>query len=308
MLAGAKKTLLKLNLLPPETDENHLFITINKMAFQLEQSDCIKAKLMEVMCSTKNGRRRLNELWEALKNMDEYLVSGVDAKKRASLFGQDYLSIPCDSAIENFLEDGKEETEASSECEGLSQVLEPGFQPKPIKAGKGDENNSDFDRRESILTFPYFLSYCLRAFFRFKASSDVRSDRDRIPIDDKLILKAFAQLAGREEIREFFFFLIRFRFFYDVLVVRSNNRASQSDKNEKRWVILCAINNDKGDKNKISYDRSCLEKDTHDYLVQLQSCLRVNFTSPKSMIWLEEFMCKAYEMFYLEQKWDKEST
>lgn len=165
VLAGAKKTLLKLNLLPPKTDENHLFITINKMAFQLEQSDYIKAKLIEVVCSTKNGRRRFNELWEAVKNMDEYLVSGVDAKKRASLFGQDYLNIPSDSAIENFLEDGEEETEASAECEGLSYVLESGFQPKPIKAGKWEESN-DFDRRESILTFPYFLSYCLRVFFQ----------------------------------------------------------------------------------------------------------------------------------------------
>lgn len=167
MLAGAKKTLLKLNLLPPKTDENHLFITINKMAFQLEQSDYIKAKLMEVVCSTKNVRRRFNELWEAVKNMDEYLVSGVDVKKRASLFGQDYLNIPSDSAIENFLEDGEEETEASAECEGLSHVLESGFQPKPIKAGKWEENN-DFDRRESILTFPYFLSYCLRVFSDLK--------------------------------------------------------------------------------------------------------------------------------------------
>lgn len=307
VLAGAKKTLLKLNLLPPETDENHLFITINKMAFQLEQSDYIKAKLMEVLCSTKNGRRRFNELWEAVKNMDEYLVSGVDAKKRASLFGQDYLNIPSDSAIENFLEDGEEETEASAECEGLSQVLDSGFKSKPGKAGKEDENN-DLDRRESILTFPYFLSYCLRVFFRFKESSETRSDRNRIPIDDKLILKAFTRLADREEIKEFFFFLIRFRFFYDVLVVRSNNRASQTDKNEKRWVILCAINTAKDDKNKINYNRSCLEQDTHDYLVQLQSCLRVNFMSPKSMIWLEEFMCKAYGMFYREQKWDREST
>lgn len=121
-------------------------------------------------------------------------------------------------------------------------------------------------------------------------------------------MKAFTSVAGREKIKKFFFFLIRIRFFYDVLVVRSNHRTSKRTKTKKRWVILCAINNDKGDKNKISYDRSCLEKDTHDYLVQLQPCLRVNFTSPNSMIWLEEFMCKAYEMFYLEQKWDKEST
>lgn len=308
VLAGAKKTLLKLNLLPPKTDENHLFITINKMAFQLEQADYIKAKLMEIMCNTENGRRRFNELWEAVKNMDEYLVSGVDARKRASLFGQDYLSIPSDRAIETFLEDEEEKTEVSSECEGLFQVLNSAPRPEHANAGNGDENNSELDRRESILTFPYFLSYCLRVFFRFKASADIRPDRNRIPIDDKLILKAFTNLADREEIKEFFFFLIRFRFFYDVLVVRSNNRASQTDKNEKRWVILCAINNDKSDKNKISYDRSCLEKDTHDYLVQLQSCLRVNFTSPKSMIWLEEFMCKAYEMFRVEQKWDRESA
>ena len=63
---GIKKAVLKMDVLPGGTDENHLYITVNKMTLQLEQSDIIKAMIMESFCSSsetnnRNGEVRFNE-------------------------------------------------------------------------------------------------------------------------------------------------------------------------------------------------------------------------------------------------------
>ena len=85
-----------MDVLPGGTDENHLYITVNKMTLQLEQSDIIKAMIMESFCSSsetnnRTGEVRFNELWQALRDINTHLVRGISFDQRTLLFGM-YLA------------------------------------------------------------------------------------------------------------------------------------------------------------------------------------------------------------------------
>lgn len=114
-------------------------------------------------------------------------------------------------------------------------------------------------------------------------------------------MKYFCQIP-KNKFRDFFFFLIRYRFIYDSIVIRRNS-LEEIHEGEKRWILLCAKNGasqkGKGDKieNSITYSETYPNNHNRS-LIQLQSCLRVNYTSPMYMNWLYDLMFEGYRRFF----------
>lgn len=295
---GIKKAVLKMDVLPGGTDENHLYITVNKMTLQLEQSDIIKAMIMEAFCSSsetnnRNGEVRFNELWQALRDINTHLVRGISFDQRTLLFGKYYLNMPTDEHIEDYLKPSEDKKEGDELPKKLSDILNPPF--RPSEKNKPVTTNEIRNIGESILSFSYFLAYAISAFLE---RNGLKRNKQ---INDKDLLKYFCQIP-KNKFRDFFFFLIRYRFIYDSIVIRRNG-LEEIHEGEKRWILLCAKNGasqkGKGDKieNSITYSETYPNNHNRS-LIQLQSCLRVNYTSPMYMNWLYDLMFEGYRRFF----------
>lgn len=305
---GIKKAVLKMDVLPKGTDENHFYITVNKMTLQLEQSDIIKAMIMESFCSSdeannRNGEVRFNELWQALGDINTHLVRGISFDERTLLFGKYYLNMPTDEHIEDYLKSSEDKKAGDEGPKKLSDILCPSFTPGENKNNPAAANEGR-SVGESILTFSYFLAYAISAFLE---RNELKRNKQ---INDKELLKYFYQIP-KNKFRDFFFFLIRYRFLYDSIVIRRNSLEGMNE-GVKRWILLCPKNgaSHKGNsdkiQNSITYSQNYRDNQS---LIQLQSCLRVNYTSPMYMNWLYDFMFEGYRRFFdgLNEK-DEEVT
>lgn len=67
------------NTAPPKTNLNKLFATINNSGVQLEQSDILKSRLLNLISKdSKSGSRVLyGKIWEACENMENYFERNV---------------------------------------------------------------------------------------------------------------------------------------------------------------------------------------------------------------------------------------
>ena len=269
--------------LPEKTDPCKYFIRMNARGKQLEPVDVIKARLMSRL--TVEDQIFFGYIWEACSRMDRYIQKTIDTEF-------------CDEIFKNW-KDGLPWTDEQKN--------------KLKKCTERDVNSSNDDsNKKSIINFPTFLMHVLKLCALNKNKEVVAAT------DDKRLIKYFegnwgcAFCVSKEskssfkdwtslEVREFLYTLLHARYLFDGWIVRGEQ------EDETGWVIQHLKKNENGDLEPVGSFELSNEKELRGYektktsekIKMLQSCLRVTYSSPSSMIWITKLLKKLWDLSYI---------
>lgn len=287
-------------VVPPHTDLNHYFETMNTRGEQLEQHDILKASLMSYLQGDNAWMSAFSEIWNACRDMSGYVQMNFSKTSRELLFGGHWNTIP--TSLSSFVKASK--GKYSEKSNTLYEIVNPDFE---IKKSYDITDGSDKDaniRFESIIDFPYFLIHCLKSFV--SANSLVSDDGKELCetlLNDKKLNFFFERvlkhglLKGEHLVRKafakkFIKHLLRMRFLFDKFILK---REFISDSLEGQWSLKTLNVSGQGSNKKAYFtDTSFLEyyqrkndnKVLHKDNLMIQSALRVSYTSPKVMHWI----------------------
>lgn len=219
------------NIVPPNTDLNRLFATMNTAGVQLEQSDILKARLLKQI---ETDRPRYEAMWLACEQMDNYFERNVRQVFSATNWGD---VVPADFATpsEKFKPPQKDEQQGSKSGQTIEQLME-----QSEKTGQPDSNNKKDDKNQggtdsandtedsnikticcrSIIHFPLLLIHAYRIYLVEKETEPGDIEKG---VHSKDLLEIFSPLShasNENEIRKFIETLWRTRYAFDRWVVK----------------------------------------------------------------------------------------
>ena len=287
-------------VVPPHTDLNHYFETMNTRGEQLEQHDILKASLMSYLQGDNAWMSAFSEIWNACRDMSGYVQMNFSKTSRELLFGGYWNTIP--TSLSSFVKASK--GKYSEKSNTLYEIVNPDFE---IKKSYDITDGSDKDaniRFESIIDFPYFLIHCLKSFVSANSlvSDDGKELCEALLNDKKLnfffervlkhgLLKG-EHLNKKAFAKKFIKHLLRMRFLFDKFILK---REFISDSLEGQWSLKTLNVSGQGSNKKAYFtDTSFLEyyqrkndnKVLHKDNLMIQSALRVSYTSSKVMHWI----------------------
>ncbi|MBR6863880.1 MAG: DUF262 domain-containing protein [Bacteroidales bacterium] len=289
-------------VVPPHTDLNHYFETMNTRGEQLEQHDILKATLMSYLQGDKAWMAAFAEIWNACRDMSGYVQMNFSKASRELLFGTYWNCIT--SSWKPFVDAVKDKY--SEKNNSIFEIIEPNF---AIKKSYDILDSSDRDasvRFESIIEFPYFLLHCLKTFVNAKRlKSDDGKELYESLLNDKKLNSSFERviehgllkekpLERKTFAKEFIKHLLTMRFLFDKFIIK---REFIGDSLEGQWSLKTLNVSGQGSNKKAYFtDTSFLEyyqKSTsyanryrHSDNLMIQAALRVSYTSPKVMHWI----------------------
>lgn len=147
-------------VVPPHTDLNHYFETMNTRGEQLEQHDILKAALMSYLQGDNAWMAAFSEIWNACRDMSGYVQMNFSKASRELLFGGYWNAIP--TSLLPFVKANK--GKFSEKSNTLYEIINPDFKIKEsYDIANGNDKVANV-RFESIIDFPYFLLHCLKTF------------------------------------------------------------------------------------------------------------------------------------------------
>lgn len=287
-------------VVPPHTDLNHYFETMNTRGEQLEQHDILKASLMSYLQGDNAWMSAFSDIWNACRDMSGYVQMNFSKTSRELLFGGHWNTIP--TSLSSFVKASK--GKYSEKSNTLYEIVNPDFE---IKKSYDITDGSDKDaniRFESIIDFPYFLIHCLKSFV--SANSLVSDDGKELCeslLNDKKLNIFFERvlkhglfkgehLDRKTFAKKFIKHLLRMRFLFDKFIIK---REFIGDSLEGEWSLKTLNVSGQGSNKKAYFtDTNFLEyyqrkndnKVLHKDNLMIQSALRVSYTSPKVMHWI----------------------
>lgn len=298
-IAKLKKVILYRIEVPPHTDLNRYFEIMNVRGEQLEQHDILKAKLMEPL--DKNERNTFSIVWDACRDMTGYVQMHFHKKHRETLFcgGWDWLMLDRYNSLSE-----KDDTNISS-C-SILDIIKKDALPKP---NDGEDETGNRIRFDSIIGFTHFLLHVLKVFAATVLDNGSYSMHELL--DDKKLLNSFASVIdnGKQngnliEKKDFSLAfikcLVKCRFLFDKYIIK---REYKNEDETGDWSLKeLKTNNKKPQYNNTEFRNKkergttfIREKDNrHDNILMLQACLRVSYTSPKSMHWITDVLTWLY--------------
>ena len=293
-------------VLPPHTDLNHYFETMNTRGEQLEQYDILKATLMGYLKGDSAWMTSFAKIWNSCSNMSGYVQMNFDKKSREYLFERDWKHIP--TSLASFVDYvGKG---SSGGGDKIEKIIDPDYK---IDNSYDIIDDGDKDARvrfESIIEFPYFLIHCLKTYVnREKLQSDDGKVLCESLLNDKKLNIAFGRVIEhgikngspidrKAFAKEFILHLLKMRFLFDKYIIK---REYIGDSLEGQWSLKTLDVSGRGDNLKAyfvdtvfrnprqrskTYDREHHHKNN----CMIQSALRVSYTSPKVMHWVTELL------------------
>lgn len=295
-------------IVPPHTDLNHYFETMNTRGEQLEQHDILKATLMSFLQGDGAWMSAFSEIWNACRDMSGYVQMNFSKASRELLFGGYWNAIP--SSLTPFVKEVK--CKYSEKSNTLHEIVAPDFEIKKsieiVDSGDKDANV----RFESIIDFPYFLIHCLKTFVSInELSSDDDKDLCESLLNDKKLNIFFDRVLKHgvykgENLdknksafaKKFIKHLLRSRFLFDKYILK---REFIGDSLEGEWSLKTLNVSGQGSNKKAYFtNTSFLEAGQwsnsyantyrHSDNLMIQSALRVSYTSPKVMHWITELL------------------
>jgi uncharacterized protein with ParB-like and HNH nuclease domain len=255
------------NEAPINTDLNALFVALGTSGIQLQQSDILKARLLDKL--EKNSRVQYAKIWEACENMSNYFESNVKDSfsfDTAVISKADFKSFnPSIFSITNFSSD------IESNKKSISQIIK-----EEISISFDEDKSNRNTQCRSIVNFNMFILHVLRIYKKQNNQEDIHS------LDSKKLLETF-KIDDITDIPAFFELLWQVRYQFDKHVVKWLKDEDESyDEDEK--LLLSEINTSaKNDKSYFSRSEKGLSN-----LQMLQSILY--FNNIPNQVWLTPFL------------------
>lgn len=301
-IAKLSRVVMYRIIVPPHTDLNHYFETMNTRGEQLEQHDILKATLMSYLQGDNAWMAAFAEIWDACRDMTGYVQMNFSTNSRDLLFESRWEATP--SSLASFVKAAKETlSDKSLTIEG---IINSGSEHNKAK-GIFDSSDKDANVRfESIIDFPFFLIHCLKTFVSLKRfESDDEKELCESLLNDKKLAASFDRvikhgLHNGERIdpkkfsKDFIGHLLKMRLLFDKFIIK---REFIGDSLEGQWSLKTLkasnrkayfINTDFREYYQKEHSRANTYR--HPDNLMIQSALRVSYTSPKVMHWITELL------------------
>jgi Uncharacterized conserved protein len=269
---------------PQNIDLNHYFEIMNTRGEQLELHEIAKAKLLEVLKS-KEDKNIAAMIWEKCSDMNSYVQMNFDVNVRRSIFTRNWSSL-CQS-IKDF----------DSIKSKISLVNEPADKKAMIDILRENrilnvsttQNEDENERFESTISFPNFLLQ-VNAVMRKLGEEDAS-------LDDKHFLNNLSWAwSTPKKAKDFLYHLLKCRVLFDKYVLK--REFARDYKETGKWSMqrLEKYHDDKKNSDKPKYVGTFSEEGNYNKKLRtLQSCLRITYTSPKTMHWITVILSRLVE-------------
>lgn len=269
---------------PQNIDLNHYFEIMNTRGEQLELHEIAKAKLLEVL-ETNYDRNIAALIWEKCSDMNSYVQMNFEVGVRRSIFTEDWSSLG--QSIKNFdsLKNKISIGDESADKKSLIDILKENKMNGGEITGSGDEN----ERFESTISFPNFLLQ-VNSVMRKLGVEDAS-------LDDKHFLNNLSWTwSSHEKAKDFIFHLLKCRVLFDKYVLK--REFARDYKESGKWSLqrLEKYHDIKKNSDKPKYLGTFGDEgNDNKKLRTLQSCLRITYTSPKTMHWITVILSNLLE-------------
>lgn len=300
------KTVLYRIEVPKHTDLNHYFEIMNTRGEQLEQSDVLKANLMDYLQGDKKWQEIFATIWDACRNIDGYIQMHFPKNIREEIFGSYWNELPV-KRIKDYLNlsISKKQTNGYS----IKEAISTDFKITPEEASNERNQKTRF---ESIINFSYFLLHTLRVFVHQEHITSQTDLLDKM-LDDKKLVDAFDRVIRQGEINNkpinpqyfvkcFIICLLRTRYLFDLYIIKREYVGDAAQDGEWSLKEICSYGQGGNKKalykltNVVDYGRWYNEQHNKDILM-LQAAMRVSYTSPKVMHWITKLLIWLTDYF-----------
>jgi uncharacterized protein with ParB-like and HNH nuclease domain len=259
------------NEAPLNTDLNALFVALGSSGVQLQQSDILKARLLDKI-EEKNQRSMYSKIWEASENMSNFFESNVKLS----------IGYDTDKIIESDFREFKSDAFHSIIPNGEQNNLK-GLTISEIIKSEDNNFSGEKHRKEintscrSIVTFNLFLLHVLRIYRR-----EQNIDTDIDSMDGKKLLETF-KIDEIDNVRDFIELMWKVRYLFDKYVVKWLKDENESFDEEEK-LLLSSI------KTSMNEDKSYFSRREKEFSngQMLQSVLY--FNNIPNQIWLTPFL------------------
>lgn len=262
---------------PKNIDLNHYFEIINTRGEQLEPHEIVKAKLLEVLTSEED-KKVAALIWEKCSDMSSYVQMNFDAKVREKIFSENWSDLNPEIKDFDSLQNKIPTKPESVDEKCLIDILRENKMPNTSNAQSEDEN----ERFESIISFPNFLLQ-VNAVIKEPTEEDVA-------LDDKELLNNLKWAWSEpKKAKDFLFHILKCRVLFDKYILK--REFAKNYKETGKWSLQrlekYKDSKSKGNKPKYLGTLGTLgEESDNKKLRTLQACLRITYTSPKTMHWI----------------------
>ncbi|WP_025117921.1 DUF262 domain-containing protein [Bacillus sp. H1m] len=282
-----KKKLEKVFLVrvqvPQGIDLNHYFEIMNTRGEQLELHEIAKAKFLEVL-DTEHDKKTAALIWEKCSDMDSYVQMNFDPKVRKALFTKDWSSIK--DHIDDF--DSIRECIPNDEDDKHSAPLIDILKSKKLLNNGGSKDEAENERFESTISFPNFL-------LQVNAVIGKLGEEDST-LDDKHFLNNLSWAWNdADKAKNFLYHMLKCRVLFDKYILK--REYARDYKETGRWSLqrLEKYSDLKGEKPKYVGTFGNDDSQNNKQIRTLQSCLRITYTSPKTMHWIALVLTRLLE-------------
>ena len=309
-ISAFKKKLLSIIIVrtqvPKDIDLNHYFEIMNTRGEQLELHEIVKAKIIGAIKTgdtitdiDKKDKMIAATIWDACAQMDKYVQMCFSVDKRNQLFNENnWDTFECKNFDEIRTVFSDENYTSETKFTLRSKLKNPDNNIGKITIKDEEEN----ERFESIITFPYFI-------LQVNEAMNISETDNDSGLDDKRFIELLKdKWSSKEKALDFIYSLLKYRYLFDRFIIK-REYIGQS-KVEGKWSLqrLKMYGDSKG-KKKPAYtatldsDSAVKENENEDdegndnkQLRLLQSCLRITYTSPKTMHWIARTISAANEI------------
>jgi len=259
---------------PKNIDLNHYFEIMNTRGEQLELHEIAKAKLLEVL-ETNQEKRICAMIWEKCSNMNSYVQMNFEPNHRKTLFTYNWSNLQTE--IKNFdtiVNQIDNEKNTPQSKKSLLEILNSSKTSETRSKELEDEN----ERFESTISFPNFL---------LQVNAVLKDPNSSTSLDDKHFLQTLKwSWESPDNAKHFLFTLLKCRVLYDKYIVK--REFAKDYKETGKWSLqrLEKYRDTKRKSDKPAYVGTLKREKQNQKLRTLQSCLRITYTSPKTMHWI----------------------
>ena len=233
------------NVAPKNTDLNALFTALGTSGIQLQQSDILKARLLEKV--SKDSRIKYSKIWEACENMSNYFEKNV-----ADVFNVERTNVK----PENFkfydttffsVNVNSDSSENNHQAKTISEIINS----DEVDVRIDTKNTDNGSKCRSIISFNVLLIHTYRIFNLQKQ----RTNFDHT-IDPKTLLSTIKldTFSTSEETEAFFELLWKVRYTFDKHVVKW--RMEEDDDNDEKLLLTDITTSRRYEKNYFSRTNS----------------------------------------------------